>query len=143
MAYKFVEDTTVSDVAFEAEAPTVQELFASCGAALINTMIKNLADIKPRIKRVFSIETEDIEKLLFDFLEKLVFYKDTEQLVFNRFESDIRESSGNWNGIFSVYGDKLDPKRHEFLVDVKAVTMHMFEIEKTDKGWFARAVLDI
>ena len=34
-------------------------------------------------------------------------------------------------------------RRHEEVVDVKAVTMHMFEIKQTEKGWRAQVILDI
>ena len=34
-------------------------------------------------------------------------------------------------------------KKHNLKVDVKAVTLHFFEVKKTAKGWFARVILDI
>ena len=40
-------------------------------------------------------------------------------------------------------GEKIDMKKHEMLVDVKAVTMHMFEVKKEKNIWKARVVLDV
>jgi SHS2 domain-containing protein len=40
-------------------------------------------------------------------------------------------------------GEKLDPERHHPRVDVKAVTLHHFRLEKTERGWKALVILDI
>jgi SHS2 domain-containing protein len=40
-------------------------------------------------------------------------------------------------------GETLDRDRHEQRVDVKAVTLHRFQLEKTDDGWIAMVILDI
>jgi SHS2 domain-containing protein len=40
-------------------------------------------------------------------------------------------------------GEKLDPERHHPRVDVKAVTLHHFRLEKTERGWKAWVILDI
>jgi SHS2 domain-containing protein len=40
-------------------------------------------------------------------------------------------------------GEVLDPDRHHPRVDVKAVTLHHFRLEKTDCGWKASVILDI
>jgi SHS2 domain-containing protein len=40
-------------------------------------------------------------------------------------------------------GEKLDPERHEQRVDVKAVTLHQFRLQKTDGIWKALVILDI
>ena len=40
-------------------------------------------------------------------------------------------------------GEKLDPDRHEQRADVKAVTLHRFQVEKTNGGWKATTILDI
>jgi SHS2 domain-containing protein len=40
-------------------------------------------------------------------------------------------------------GEAIDRDRHEQRVDVKAVTLHRFQLEKTDDGWTAMVILDI
>jgi SHS2 domain-containing protein len=37
----------------------------------------------------------------------------------------------------------LDPQKHPQNVDVKAVTMHRFQIRQIPQGWEASVVLDI
>ncbi len=40
-------------------------------------------------------------------------------------------------------GEELDMDRHELVVDVKAVTLHRYALERVDKRWRAFVVLDI
>ena len=43
----------------------------------------------------------------------------------------------------ATHGEPIDPQRHRLRVDVKAVTLHRFSIEKTAQGWEATVILDI
>jgi SHS2 domain-containing protein len=40
-------------------------------------------------------------------------------------------------------GEPINLERHRLRVDVKAVTLHRFRLEKTAEGWEAFAILDI
>lgn len=48
-----------------------------------------------------------------------------------------------WTAEAEAAGKPLDPKHHEPVVDVKAVTLHGFRLEPTDAGWRAPVILDI
>ncbi len=43
----------------------------------------------------------------------------------------------------AVSGEKIDSGKHDLVVDVKAVTLHRFRVEKTQRGWEAVVILDI
>ena len=55
----------------------------------------------------------------------------------------IEEKDGEYHLSAVTQGEKLDRDRHEERVDVKAVTLHRFQLEKTDDGWTAMVILDI
>lgn len=139
-SYKFIDHT--ADVLFEAEAPTMGELFEQCALALEETQI-DLSKVERKESITIKVEHKDVEGLLFDFLDDLVFYKDSDLLVFNKFDVYIEEKEGKYFLTCQAYGEKLDHQKHEPKVDVKAITMHMFEVKKTDEGWFARVLIDI
>ena len=40
-------------------------------------------------------------------------------------------------------GEKIDTGKHNMIVDVKAVSFHMYKVEKTDDGWKAFVILDV
>ncbi len=141
MPYKFLEDISLADVAFEATGKTLEELFESAALATTNVMIKNLKTIRPKVKKKIKLRSKDIESLLYGFLQELVFLKDAKRLIFSRYKIKINQEKIELTA--EISGEKLDPQKQEHIVDVKAVTYHLFEVRKINKGWKARVILDI
>ena len=141
MPFKFLEDIAIADVAFEARGKNLEELFESAALATTQVMV-DLKTIGKDVSKPIAIKAKDVDKLLRDFLDEIIFVKDTELLVFSKFDVKIKENSG-YELKANAYGEKLDMKKHKFGVDVKATTMHMFELKKEANGWKARVILDI
>jgi len=141
MSYRLLEDIAIADVAFEATGKTLEELFESCAIAF-SDISANVKKIQPKIKKEIKVESETIEDLLYNFLSELVYLKDVEQLLFAKYEVKIKRVK-NYELIVSAYGQNLNEIRSELRNDVKAVTMHQFQVKQIGKGWQARVVLDI
>ncbi|MEK6974057.1 MAG: archease [Nanoarchaeota archaeon] len=141
MKYRYLEDVAIADIAFEAYGEDINELFINCGLALTDCMV-NMKQVKPNIKKTISLKSEKIEDLLYDFLSEIIFIKDTDGLLFSKYDISIKEKKG-----FSLnadcFGDKIDYEKLELRNDVKAVTMHMFEIKKEKNRYKATVVVDI
>jgi SHS2 domain-containing protein len=91
----------------------------------------------------FRLENEALDMLLFNFLGELIFYKDA-RLLLLRVISVIFSRAGTRFALNAeAHGEFLDPARHPMVVDVKAVTLHRFKVEKTEDMWRAEVVLDI
>ncbi len=144
MPYKFLPDIAIADVAFEATGATLNSMFRSAALATTNVMVKSLRTVKQRRSRKISVEAENVELLLFNFLQEIIYYKDAELLLFSKYDIKISEDKKNKKYILksTAYGEKLNMKKHELLVDVKAVTLHMFSVRR-NKHWKARVILDI
>ncbi len=140
--YNFLEDIAIADLAYEVRAEKIENLFVLAGKALENAMIFDLNSIEKKIIKEIEVNAENLEFLLYNFLQELIFYKDTERLVFSDFVVKI-SSNGTYSAKIIAYGEKIDEKKHDTLVDVKAVTMHMFELKKENDKWYARVVLDV
>jgi len=138
--HKFLDHT--ADVFFVAKANTLPELFEQCGLAVEETMV-DLSKVLSKQKIKILGEDKEIDRLLYDFMDELIFFKDYKQLMFCKFEINIEEKDGKFVLTCFASGEKLDIARHEPKVDVKAVTMHQFEVKKIDKGWQANVILDI
>ena len=138
--HKFLDHT--ADVFFVAKANTLPELFEQCALAVEETMV-DVTKVLPKQKIKILCEDKEIDRLLYDFMDELIFFKDYKQLMFCQFEIDIEEKDGKFVLTCFASGEKLDIARHEPKVDVKAVTMHQFEVKKIDKGWQANVILDI
>lgn len=143
MSYEFLEDIAIADIAFRAWGKDLGELFVAAGDATINVMIDNLDAIEPKEQRIFSLENDELDLLLFNFLQELIYYKDSEQLLLQARQVQFSEKNGQQQLSAVAQGEKLDPNRHQQRVDVKAVTLHRFQLEKTDDGWTAMVILDI
>jgi SHS2 domain-containing protein len=141
MPYKFLEDVALADVAFEATGKTLDEMFESSALAVTRTMVKDLDSIKIKVKKKISVSSENIEMLLFNFLQEIVFYKDSDKLLFSKFSLKVDEKKLKVTCV--AEGEELNMKKHELLVDVKAITLHRFEVEKTARGWRSQVILDI
>jgi SHS2 domain-containing protein len=141
MPYKFVEDVAVADIAFEASGKVVTEMFQSAGLAVTKTMVKDITSVKQKESRKIQVEDDNIEMLLFKFLQEIVFYKDSEGLLFSKYMVKISRDLKSLE--CTAYGEKINPKLHDLIVDVKAVTLHRFQVERTADGWRCFVILDI
>ncbi len=143
MPYKFLEEKSIADVAFEATGKTLKELVESAANAVTETMIKDMSTIEQKIEKKISVNAENPEMLVYRFLQELVILKDSEQLLFSKFEIGVAPQKKGWRLDAVAYGDKIDPKKYDLQTDVKAVTMHNFEVKETENGWEAQVTLDI
>lgn len=143
MPYEFLEDIAIADIAFKAWGKDLEEAFTAAADATMNVMVEELDSIQPREKREIKLENSELDMLLFNFLQEFIYYKDSEQLMLRVRQIQITEKDHNYILEAISMGEKLDPKRHRPRVDVKAVTLHRFRLEKTDRGWEALIILDI
>ncbi|HAG85443.1 MAG TPA: archease [Cyanobacteria bacterium UBA12227] len=143
MSYEFLEDVATADIAFRATGKDLEEVFKSAGDATLNAMIENIEAIAPTTERTFTLENEALDLLLFNFLQEFIYYKDSELLLLRANQIQIEEKDELHHLTAITKGEQLDPNRHEQRVDVKAVTLHRFQLEKTDQGWMAMVILDI
>lgn len=143
MAYHFLEDFATADIAFEATGKDLEEVFVAAADATMNVMIEELDSIEAKTRRPVELKNEDLEMLLFDLLQELIYYKDAEQLLLRIKKIRIRKEGGTYSLQAVAAGEKLNPERHEQRADVKAVTLHQFSLRKTEDGWKALVILDI
>ncbi len=143
MPYEFLEEIAVADIAFKAWGRDLEEVFVAASDALMNVMVDNLESIKFRESRPLQLENSSIEMLLFDFLQEFLYYKDAEQLVLRVSQIRITGADDKWALEGQAQGEKLEPDRHPQRADVKAVTLHNFQLERTADGFAANVVLDI
>ncbi len=143
MPYEFLEDVATADIAFKAWGKDLEETFIAAADATMKVMVEELDLIQPRESREIRLENDDFDLLLHDFLQELVYYKDAEKLMLRVREVRIEEESRPVTLEATARGETLDPERHHPRVDVKAVTLHQFRLEKTEQGWEAFVILDI
>jgi protein archease len=144
MPYRFLDDIATADVAFEAWGNNVEDMFIAAAEASMNVMVDELSGIEKIEHRRISLRAEAVDMLLFEFIQELIFFKDAEQLLLRVSRIFIEKESSSLRLQADLYGEVLDPVKHELNADVKAVTLHRFAVEQIPgKGWNATVVLDI
>jgi SHS2 domain-containing protein len=143
MPYRFIGNRTKTGVAFVAEGKTLDELLTSAGVAVAAAMVKDVSKIEQLASKQFSVDAENVEMLLFIFLQELIFYKDAELLLLSRFDLDVSQKGEKWHLRVRASGEEIDQGIHDLVVDVKAVSLHHYSVEETQEGWRAEVMLEV
>jgi SHS2 domain-containing protein len=143
MSFVYRDDIATADSAFQAYGRTVEELFSSAWQALLEVMIQNSGKIKKRMMRNINLKQTSLPMLLLVFLQELLFYKDAEQLFLLVDSINISRTEKFYCLKATLSGEHINKHKNRLGIDVKAITLHKFNLEKTDRGWEATVVLDI
>jgi SHS2 domain-containing protein len=143
MPYRYLEEEATADVAFEAWGESLEEVFRASAEATLNVMIEDVESVTARESVPIELSNEALDLLLFDFLQRLIYYKDVDQLLLRVPELQFQRDDETWALRAVARGERLDPERHQQIVDVKAVTFHGFRLEERDGKWQAHVLLDI
>ncbi|MEM3126544.1 MAG: archease [Candidatus Woesearchaeota archaeon] len=138
--FKVLPDIATADVAYEVWGDSLNELFEQAAYAVTDCGVE-LSTVEEKEERNIEVEDEDIEHLLFDFLSELIFLKDAELFLPKKVIVNIDEKNHKLQAI--IKGEAIDQQKHKLKTDVKAMTYHMFKLEKMDKGYKATFILDI
>ena len=141
MPYEFLDDGVTSDVTFHAWGASLEELFAAAADATLNVMVRSVESVRPLETRSVSVEADALDLLLMRFLDELVYRKDVEELLLRAKELHVDTERNRVQTVLT--GERIDPKRHELVADVKAVTLHDLRVERSATGWDAHVTLDV
>lgn len=140
MPFRFLPDVAIADIAFEASSDSPTGLFEACADALTDVMV-DPKTLKPAVRRKLSLEADDMDRLLYDFLTELIVLKDVDSLLV--LHANVEVSANGKNLAADLRGEPIARDRHILRNDAKAVTMHMFGIRHEGSEWKATVVLDI
>ena len=140
MTFRYLPDVALADVAFEAEAASLSGLFESCALAVTDIMV-DPATLRATVSRDIALESDDADRLLYDFLTELIIAKDVDSLLFRDYSVEVASDGRSLRAM--ARGESINRERHSLRNDVKAVTMHMFGIRHEGERWRATIVLDI
>lgn len=141
--YEFFDVT--ADVGYLAYGNSLEEVYENSALAMFDVITDVNKVSKKELKR-FSIESEDLISLLYDFLEELLFIHEVELFFFSGFDVKIEEKFTNNIKSYHLeslaFGEKIDWNIHERRSEVKAITFHMMKIFD-ENNLKARVILDL
>ena len=140
MPYRFLPDVALADIAFEAESDSVDGLFETCALAITDIMV-DPKTLRVTTERKLSLQSENLDRLLYDFMTELIILKDVDSLLFGDIRVKVSPAGTSLTAV--AKGEQIDRERHRLRNDVKAVTMHLFGVKHESKAWRTNVVLDI
>jgi SHS2 domain-containing protein len=132
----------VSDALINSYGESLEETFANAARGLIDTMI-DIDTVTNKTKEKFKVIGEDLENLLYNWLETVLIKVSRDGIVFSTFDLKIRKLNHRYDLRGYGSGEQLDLRKHKPKTEVKAVTYHLMRIIKEEGKVSARFLLDL
>ena len=108
-------------------------------ALAMSAIITDLSLIKPSEGIDIACEEADQELLLADWLNAVVYQMSIRMMIFSRFEVRIKDQ----RLVARIWGEPIDPERHQPAVEIKGATYTELAVYKTQGPWIAQCVVDV
>jgi len=134
--YEFLEH--VSDAKFKAYGSSFEECFANAAEAMTKVMT-DPEKVEEKITKSVQVAGSDLKQLLYNFLEELLFFLDTQNFILHRVSSIKINPKGK--GYFlsaTLSGDTIDDK-YQIETGIKAITYMDMEVHEN----YVQVVVDI
>ena len=136
--WKYLEGITEADLAIEVRGKSFEELLKNILLAFFEICTaKKPEKEKAYLTKEITISGRDEQELIVNFVEELIFQKDVDGLVFLK---------GSFSKIKKGYKAVLEGgpvEKYGQGVDIKALSYHHLEVERTKTGWRAVLVFDV
>lgn len=129
----------VADVGVRGIGPSVERAFEQAALAMI-AVVCDPAAIRPLSAVTISCQAPDLELLLPDWLNGLIYEMSCRQMLFSRFR--VRISGTRLRG--EAWGENVAAARHAPVVEIKGATYTALAVRRMEDGqWLAQCVVDV
>ena len=131
-----------ADIGIHATAPDLPGCFEAAAEGMFH-IISDGSPIEPVTSFLVELDTDSCETALTDFLSELLYLYETQGILFSGFKVELQRSATGINSVFKENGSEVDvpsikvravcrgepfdETRHNYPVEIKAVTHHMLE----------------
>ena len=134
--YRFLEHT--ADAKMQAFGKNLEEAFSNAALGMFSLMFEP-EKVKPKTEKNIDVEGKDLQALLYNWLEELLFLLDSEGFLLH----EIKELSIEGSRLHAaITGDSISDK-YESHGDVKAVTYNEMDITKKMGNVTVQVVFDL
>ncbi|MFN4212478.1 MAG: archease [Microgenomates group bacterium] len=135
--WKVIEEENIADLTVEVLGDNKKDLLNNV-ITVFASLITDVDKLKEteQLKNV-EIKGENFEVIIFNFVEKLIYFKDAQFLLFKKGEFKV----GNKKIIANLFGQKITNEL-PIKIDIKALTKHKFKVRK-NKFYKVFMVFDI
>ena len=135
--YQVIEHT--ADIGIRVKAKDIKQLFANAGLSVFDIIAEKKPFLKAmRVKINIQQRGNNIEELLINWLNELLFLSATREVIFTGFS--IKKI---YAGLVEAVGTAAAGKHYRINTEIKAATYHKLKVSKTKSGWQAEVILDV
>ena len=128
-----------ADEKFYAEGDSKEKAFSEAVKAFAEIVGGNTEGM---YHHKIDVESENLEALLYDFLDEMVFLQDSEGVAISHAEDvKIEEKTDSWKINASILVDNITSDMN--LLDIKSPTYNEMKVDYQDEKWILEAVLDV
>jgi SHS2 domain-containing protein len=137
ITFEILEHT--ADVGVRAFGTTLPELFENAALGL-ESLALDTERVEPRIAYPIAADGYDVESLLVNWLNEVIYHLDAKRVAFARLVVQIKgETAISGQG----WGEPRHPEKHPPRLVVKAATYHQIRVAQEQDRWVAEVYLDI
>jgi len=133
--FHLIEHT--ADTGIVAHGNSLAEAFTNVAYGLF-TIITEIESVDEINSREVAVDAGDVEELLFNWLNELIYIFEVEHLLLKGFDiselTDIHLKANCW-------GEPYDASRHQLKTGVKSATYHMLEVDREKNR--VRVIFDV
>jgi SHS2 domain-containing protein len=151
--FEFVPHT--ADIAARVSGRTVADVFRAAAHAFTDALTDRTG-VEPVTERRVALAAPDLEQLLVDWLEELLYLFETHRFLLHDADVNVRahvhsgqpadalrDLRDEYVIAATLRGESRDPSRHPLKLLIKAVTYHGLHVTQTEQGYEVTVIFDI
>jgi tRNA nucleotidyltransferase (CCA-adding enzyme) len=127
-----------ADIGVRGVGKRLEDAFAQAATAL-TAIVTEPDRVQPRSPVRISCHSGNVELLLMEWLNAVIFEMSVRKMLFARFDIKIR----NGDLLATAWGESIDIERHQPAVEPKGATLTELEVHENDRGWLAQCIIDV
>jgi SHS2 domain-containing protein len=136
--YEIIDRST--DLLLRITAPDLPQLFAEAARGLTSILVDSLDDILPEREIAFNVagSPEELDYLLFDWLNELLYLFDTEEILLSKFDVTLTDEGLTATAL----GERLDPGRHRLNFEINNISYDHLSLDQTAAGYVVEVIVN-
>jgi tRNA nucleotidyltransferase (CCA-adding enzyme) len=128
-----------ADIGVRGYGSSLEEAFTQAALSL-SSVVTDLDKIDTCECITVECDASEIDLLLVDWLNEIVYQMATRNMLFGRFEVQIHNNYLQAR----IYGEAADQAKHQPAVEIKGATFTELKVYQADNGeWIAQTVIDV
>jgi len=131
------------DIGIQVTADSLPQLFERAAVGTF-WVLTDLSTVQAETETRIAVTGRDREALMVRWLSELNYHHTVDHQLFCDFTVEsIDETEEDVTLTGTARGEPVDPARHTVYTEIKAITFHGMDIQKTDTGWAVQVIFDM